>query len=62
MNIRKCGREVGHGPALPLMHAVLDLNDKRIAAPPLFQGMLGIPKAGGEVFEFLKENDVVSPA
>ena len=58
---RKGLREVGNGVAVTLVGLTLDLQGEDVAAPSVFEGLTGVPEAGGPVFKFLEENDVVHP-
>ena len=62
VNLWQSRGEVGNGSALALVGLVFNLDGEGVAAPALLQRLPGIPEAGGKVFEFLNEDDVVSPA
>ena len=56
------GGEVRDGGPLAFVGAVFDLEDEGVAGPALLQSLAGVPKARGQVFEFLDEDDIVRPA
>ncbi len=62
VNRGQSGGEVRDGGPLALVGAGFDLEGKRVTGPTLLQSLAGIPRACGEVFDFLDENDVVPPA
>ena len=55
------GGEVGDGSAQTLVGVVFDLEREGVAGPALFEGLAGIPAAGGEIFELLDEDHMVKP-
>jgi hypothetical protein len=58
---RQRAREVGHRLPLPLMGAILDLEEKELAAPAMLERLLGVPEARGPVLDLLEKGDVVGP-
>jgi hypothetical protein len=61
MNLGESAGEVGNGSTLPLVSAVFDLEGEGVTAPALFQGLAGIPEAGGEILSFLDQDHMVQP-
>ena len=56
------GGEVRDGDPLAFVGAVFNLEDEGVAGPALLKRLAGVPKACGQVFEFLDEDDIVRPA
>jgi len=55
------GGEVGDSGTLALVGAILDLCGEGVSGPALFDGLAGIPKAGGKVLNLLHQGDVGAP-
>src|SRR5436309_16094862 len=53
--------EIGKGPPLPRVESTLDLVNENIAAPPVLDGLPGVPKPLFRVLYLLDEGDVVVP-
>lgn len=53
--------EIGDGLAVALVKAGFDLEREDVPRPAVFQSLRRIPEAGGGVFDFLNEDDVVEP-
>ena len=56
------GGEVRDGGPLAFVGAVFDLEDEGVTGPARLQSLAGVPKARGQLFELLDEDDIVRPA